>query len=260
MNYQSNVDIDNIPNMENMNNMNNMNNMPNIPMQNSNNIPMQNSNNIPMQNSNNIPMQNPSNIPMQNSGGGQIQNPNNMPMQIPGGGRPINNPGQFKSQNNLEYAMKSIDDISFKGIDIKNRGGSNLSNNENLIKSITEEITNRLGEDKNLITSNINKNVKKDKSKDIKPQKKIDKDHMNNTDNVVKPSNFIEKIINYDDIKDGAILFVIFFLLSQDMIKDFFSEYITCIGADEEGKVNFKGVIIYGLILSILFLVVRKFI
>ena len=83
---------------------------------------------------------------------------------------------------------------------------------------------------------------------------------MTNTDNKNDQSDIIDKIINYNDIKDFGILIIIFFLLSQDMIKDFFAEYISCINPDDEGKFNVKGVIVYGIILSILFIVVRKFI
>jgi hypothetical protein len=44
------------------------------------------------------------------------------------------------------------------------------------------------------------------------------------------------------------------------MIKDLFSKYFTSLNADSEGKVNVQGVIIYGLILTVLFTISRKFI
>jgi hypothetical protein len=244
MSYQTNIDIDNIPNMNNMNNANNIGNMNN--MNNQNNL--NNINNINDQN-------NLNNMNNQNNLNNAIH-PNNINTRAPD--NYINNNSnnfQFKSQNNLQHAMKTIDELSLKGTDLEENAINNLSHNETLIKSITDEITTRLGADKNLID---NKDIKKEKSKDTKSQKKTE--HMNNTENVAKSVSVMEKIINYNDVKDFAILFVVFFLLSQDMIKDFFSEYINCIGGDDEGKVNIKGVIIYGIILSILFLTVRKFI
>ena len=49
-------------------------------------------------------------------------------------------------------------------------------------------------------------------------------------------------------VKDAIIIFVLFFLMSQDMIKELFSQYFTSINPDESGKVGAKGVIIYGII------------
>ena len=67
----------------------------------------------------------------------------------------------------------------------------------------------------------------------------------------------------FDDlfnIKDFALLFGIYFLLSQEMVKDLFSQYFTSLNADDSGKVHVKGVIIYGLILTVLFMVLKKII
>lgn len=228
MNYQNNIDINNIPHMNNMENINNMGGeMPNKILNEMSKEPRLQTGLLSNKN---------------------IINEKNNKMQ------------QFKNPNNLEYAMKIIDELSLKGTDLEENSSNNLSNNENLIKSITDEISKRLGTDKNLVKNNLNKELKKEKSNDNKLLKKPDDTNDTNNEKNSKSQSLMEKIINYNDIKDGAILFVIFFLLSQDMIKDFFCEYINCIGGDDEGKVNIKGVIIYGIILSILFLIVRKFI
>jgi hypothetical protein len=228
MNYQNNIDINNIPHMNNMENINNMGGeMPNKILNEMSKEPRLQTGLLSNKN---------------------IINEKNNKMQ------------QFKNPNNLEYAMKIIDELSLKGTDLEENSSNNLSNNENLIKSITDEISKRLGTDKNLVKNNLNKELKKEKSNDNKLLKKQDDTNDTNNEKNSKSQSLMEKIINYNDIKDGAILFVIFFLLSQDMIKDFFCEYINCIGGDDEGKVNIKGVIIYGIILSILFLIVRKFI
>jgi hypothetical protein len=60
-------------------------------------------------------------------------------------------------------------------------------------------------------------------------------------------------------VKDAIIIFVLFFLMSQDMIKDIFSQYFTSINPDDEGKVGVKGVIIYGVIFAVVFVIVKSF-
>ena len=42
------------------------------------------------------------------------------------------------------------------------------------------------------------------------------------------------------------------------MIKDFFGKYFSSINGDNEGKVNVQGVIVYGIILTVLFMIVKK--
>jgi hypothetical protein len=66
---------------------------------------------------------------------------------------------------------------------------------------------------------------------------------------------FFDECFNY---KDFLVLFVLYFVLSQEMIKDFFSKYFTCLNPDDVGKIGVQGVIIYGLILTILFMVIKK--
>jgi hypothetical protein len=82
------------------------------------------------------------------------------------------------------------------------------------------------------------------------------------SENGVPASENVSSYI-FDDlfnIKDFVILFGVYFLLSQEMIKDLFAQYFTSLDPDDTGKVHVKGVIIYGLILTILFMVLRKII
>jgi hypothetical protein len=65
----------------------------------------------------------------------------------------------------------------------------------------------------------------------------------------------------FDDlfnIKEFIILFGVYFLLSQEMVKDLFAQYFTSLNPDDTGRVHVKGVIIYGLILTVLFMVFKK--
>jgi hypothetical protein len=67
---------------------------------------------------------------------------------------------------------------------------------------------------------------------------------------------FFDECFNY---KDFLVLFILYFVLSQEMIKDFFAKYFSSLNPDYEGKIGVQGVIIYGLVLTVLFMVVRKF-
>ena len=66
---------------------------------------------------------------------------------------------------------------------------------------------------------------------------------------------FFDECFNY---KDFLVLFILYFTLSQEMIKDFFARYFTSLNPDNEGKIGVQGVIIYGLILTILYMIIKK--
>jgi lysyl-tRNA synthetase class I len=149
------------------------------------------------------------------------------------------------NKNNKNNKDKNINDIK-----------NNNDDNETLIKSITKEILNNLQDqeqecddcdDCNEI-EDFKSSSKKEKMKNLKSSKS--KEAFNNYYGVVFDKCY--------GIKDFVLLFSIYFLLSQDMIKDFFSKYFTSLNADSEGKVNVQGVIIYGLILTVLFTMTRK--
>jgi len=72
--------------------------------------------------------------------------------------------------------------------------------------------------------------------------------------------SIIDYIYDVFLLKDFLIIFILYLFLSQDMIKDFFANYFTCINPNEDGKVGIKGVVIYGLILAVLFVLVKNII
>ena len=81
------------------------------------------------------------------------------------------------------------------------------------------------------------------------------------TEEVQKP----ETIKWYDNlsripswIKEILLLVLIFIILSLPWVKDFIGKYINQINVDEEGKVPFSGVVIYGLILAIVYIIFKK--
>jgi hypothetical protein len=91
------------------------------------------------------------------------------------------------------------------------------------------------------------------------------KDNVINSEVIKKNRKGIKKIenkaksflnINY---KEFALLFFIYFLLSQEMIKDGFALYFTSLNPDESGRIGVKGVIIYGLLLTTIFILLRNY-
>lgn len=160
------------------------------------------------------------------------------------------------------------------------------SQDKHLIKSITKELINNLKEnnislrDEN--TSSYSKNKYSDVSseltdlddleedeylkKKLKNKKHEYKDELKKgIENIMvenglpksSSSYIFDEIINF---KEYIILFGIYFLLSQEMVKDLFAQYFTSLNPDDMGRIQVKGVIIYGLVLTVLFAIFKKII
>jgi len=145
--------------------------------------------------------------------------------------------------------------------------------NKHLINSLTQEIIKNLEEKKlNLeeddendnYTSRTNRSQRSrsnSKEKDVLlniVSNKLEEDfeiEKNYSKNMI--TSFFEDYFNY---KEFLILLGIYFLLSQEMIKDTIGSYFTSINEDENGRVQMKGVLIYGILLCVLFIVARKII
>ena len=109
--------------------------------------------------------------------------------------------------------------------------------------------------------SNTSKNKKSKKIYEYKDDLKKGFEHMMSENGVPASTSMTSYI--FDDLfnlKEFIILFGIYFLLSQEMVKDLFGQYFTSLNPDDSGKVHVKGVIIYGLILTVLFMVLKKII
>jgi hypothetical protein len=61
------------------------------------------------------------------------------------------------------------------------------------------------------------------------------------------------------NLKDPLILLIIYFILSQSSVRQLFGKYISFINPNEEGIVSQLGVIIYGIIFIMIFMVIKKF-
>lgn len=207
----------------------------------------------------------------------------------------FNIPNNLPPLNNIPLMNNIINTEPFNNIN-SNTQNNSIGQDKHLIKSITRELINNLKENNislhddnttyismknkpNLVDAsdtsnnydnydnyenydNYNKEGKKKKNKksfEYKNDIKKGFEHMM-SENGVPGSESLSSYI-FDDLfnlKEFIILFGVYFLLSQEMIKDLFAQYFTSLNPDDTGKVNVKGVIIYGLILTILFMVLKK--
>ena len=73
--------------------------------------------------------------------------------------------------------------------------------------------------------------------------------------------NYSEKYFSYipQILREPLIILILFIILSQPMVKDTIGKYIKQIVPDDEGKVSFAGIVIYGAILSSLFLLIKQY-
>lgn len=193
----------------------------------------------------------------------------------------------INNENNYDNIMKyanSVDLNNLNGTNImdlnkinsinKNNNYNNNFNNNQSIETITKELINNLNKNyNNNENNNLNNNIPMnnnlmnenldDEIIDIINDDKIikkSKKQKKHTDKTIKSQNFIDTINEYINIKDFCLLFAIYFLLSQDMIKDMFSTYFTSLNSDENGQIHIRGVIIYGLILTIIYTILHKMI
>jgi hypothetical protein len=207
-----------------------------------------------------------------------------------------NNNDILKRINNLDYKNTEnfVENISLEGTNINDLTTQKMDYDikkpepihKEFIHSITKEIMNNL-KNNNLSFNDENNSLMLDEniSKDnYSTNSHSSKKSCSNTkskkkekfDNIIKDKieNFVDEqfpikgggktIMSYifDDcfgIKDFILLFSIYFILSQDMIKDLFSGYFTSLNPDDDGKVGVKGVILYGLILTIAFMLFKKY-
>jgi hypothetical protein len=193
------------------------------------------------------------------------------------------------SNENLINMANNIDTISLSSNDYNGTNLNDISiadnkyeDNSSLIKSLTKEIISNLKEnnidlydnltskkyDESDSDSSSKKKKKKKKNKDKEKYKEEQEENLKEEfQDYILESNPLPSTNSYlswifdscFNFKDFLILFILYFILSQEMIKDFFSKYFTSLNPDDEGKVNIQGVIIYGLILTIFYMLIRKF-
>lgn len=160
--------------------------------------------------------------------------------------------------NNMNTQMLN-NNISNNAYDnhISEKFTEKLYNNDEHIKDITREILNGLTENNISLHDNDSEHFAVKKSKKKNTVKQIEKDLEEKTEYT---KNFLGDILKSSKVKDMIVIVILFFLMSQDMIKDVFAQYFTSINPDDNGVVGAKGVIIYGIILAVLFVVFRNFV
>lgn len=160
--------------------------------------------------------------------------------------------------NNLrENNMSLYDNSSINSRNVQNQNDCQIDIDESGEINEINEINNDGGEDNN---DDLDANSKRKKNK-----KKHIKNISESIENFVSDGEipnksdytkwFFNECFNY---KDFLVLFILYFILSQEMIKDFIAKYFSSLNPDSEGKVGVQGVIIYGLLLTTLFMIVRN--
>lgn len=188
----------------------------------------------------------------------------------------------FNHQN-----MNNMNDFNFNGTnlsDIPNLPMNNNNQNQNQNQKVNQVLNNYYAKDTMSIKSDIDLDEyifndapldnltlnTKYSTRSKKSKKLLDLDDLDSEIDMPKKDSskkskeskgylewFFNDCFNY---KDFILLFALYFILSQEMIKDFFGGYFTSINPDDEGKVGVQGVLIYGLILCVLFAIIKKFI
>jgi hypothetical protein len=170
------------------------------------------------------------------------------------------------SNDNLINIANSIDTLPLNGTNLVDYNNTNNfydqrnknTDNTSLIKSLTKEIISNMKENGLDDNFSLDDNIpsKSNKNKDFKETLE---DFVTEKNPIPSTNGYIHSIMNdYINYKDFILIFAIYFVLSQEMVKDFFGNYFNSLNPDSEGKVNIQGVIIYGLILSTLFIVLKK--
>jgi hypothetical protein len=88
---------------------------------------------------------------------------------------------------------------------------------------------------------------------------KEDKMIKKNIDTAVSEKGYLSSFFGSETFKDFAIIFLLYFFMSQNAIKDFWGNIFTAINPDEEGKVGASGIFVYGMVFAILFIVIKRF-
>ena len=162
----------------------------------------------------------------------------------------LQQPQQYYNHNN--YNNQHINNLTTDNF------SSRIINNDEHIKKISRDILNGLTDNNISLHDSDEEEIPKKKNKKKEKYNNL-KETVNYVMNDPKKS-IIDYIYDVFLLKDFLIIFILYLFLSQDMIKDFFANYFTCINPNEDGKVGIKGVVIYGLILAVLFVLVKNII
>lgn len=135
-----------------------------------------------------------------------------------------------------------------------NMNGTQLTQNPNNdIKMISQEILDGLNN--NNISLHDNESIEIHKKK--KKQKKENKQELIKEDyetDVKCVTSFISEKFNFREL---VMLFALYFVMSQDMVREFFAGYFTSLNPDSDGTIRIQGILTYGLIFTMLFFILK---
>lgn len=174
-----------------------------------------------------------------------------------GGGSGSYGGGGNSESNYISYANLLKENL--EGTSLDNLGSGSGNGNNNRLQTHNKRV--RINE----VNTEKYNNKEKDNNEEDDELVDLIKDNIINNEVIKKNKKGIKKIenkaksffsINY---KEFALLFFVYFLLSQEMIKDGFALYFTSLNPDESGRIGVKGVIIYGLLLTTVFILLRNY-
>ena len=150
-----------------------------------------------------------------------------------GGGTPIS---KLRKDVIVAKSQKQIE------TDIYNDEYINESDRNSHIKNLVEDINNEI-EDGKKKKVKVVKDTETE-TEEEKPKKKKSK------------SSFFNFSIP-EMVKDPILIWIIYMLMSQNFFKKLIGKYITQINPNEEGVVSFTGIAVYGLILVVLYTLIK---
>jgi hypothetical protein len=118
-----------------------------------------------------------------------------------------------------------------------------FQHDDEYLKNISKEILNGLNEDSITLSDvSIPETTKPVKiNKEVENNKKF----------------FQEFFKTYVNIKEFFILLILYIVLSTAYVKNFFGSYIDCLNTNDDDEVSIGGIIAYGIILSVLFIILK---
>ena len=156
--------------------------------------------------------------------------------------------------SNKSTCSKSRTQIPLNNYKIKKnrRKNNNDSDSEyNSIKDLANEVNNSLQELENIEQKKRNdKNIINDVEGDDEKEKEKEKEK----EEEEEETDYLRLIIEF------LLILTLYVILSQQFVVSFASEYIQHLNPTEDGSVSLTGVIIYGLILTLTFMIIRKLI
>lgn len=125
------------------------------------------------------------------------------------------------------------------------------------IKAIAREL-NKLNDDESSRKSLTKKDELDEELNDVIFSENDDKVVKKKIDNAVSERGYLSSFFGSETFKDFAIILILFFVMSQTAVKDFWGQIFTAVNYNDDGTIGASGIFIYGLIFSILFIVIKR--